>query len=301
LGIVGLNDNIFLPLKKGRNELLISLVEISGGWGFIFQDANAIFTDTRLTKIWEIPYKFKYPECLVYDKKRDMLYVSNYFNNRNEFISKMKPDGKIDAFEWVTGVSQPTGMSIYNDKLYVVCRRDLIEVDLESSSIKNKYPIPGAKFPNDIDADADGNFYITDSQADAVYKFADGKFEIWIQGSQVGQPNGILVYNNKLLVGTSSDGCIKRVNLSDKKIDTLVCIAGGAIMDGLRSDGKGNYFISDNNGRIFFVTATGEKTKLLDTTVPQRLCADFEYIIEKKLLVIPTLYDNRVMTYRFER
>jgi len=69
----------------------------------------------------------------------------------------------------------------------------------------------------------------------------------------------------------------------------------------LRTDGNGNYLISDNKGRIFLITPLGEKTKLLDTTAPQRLCADFEYIIEKNLLVIPTLYDNRIMTYRLIR
>jgi sugar lactone lactonase YvrE len=297
LGIIGLNDYLTLPLQKGKNELLISLIEVSGGWGFIFQDANAIFQDKRLTKVWEIPYKFKYPESVVYDKKRDALYVSNYFNNRDEFISKIKPDGKIEKLDWVQGVLQPSGMCIYDDKLFVVCRKELVEIDIESGSIKNKFPFTQARFPNDIDADKNGNLYITDSQADAIYKFRDGEFETWIQGGPVCQPNGILVDDNELLVGTSRDGCIKRIDLVSKTTDTLACIGEGAIMDGLRSDGNGNYLISDNNGRIFLVTQTGEKTKLLDTTVPQRLCADFEYIIEKNLLVVPTFYDNRIMTY----
>lgn len=38
----------------------------------------------------------------------------------------------------------------------------------------------------------------------------------------------------------------------------------------------------------------------MNTKTPQLTCADFEYLPEQKLLVIPTLYDNRVMTYRFE-
>ena len=301
LGIIGLNDYITLPLSKGKNELLISLVEVSGGWGFIFQDANAIFQDKRLTKVWEIPYKFKYPESVVYDKKRNVLYVSNFFNNRNEFISKVKLDGQIEKLNWVQGVLQPSGMCIYDNKLFVVCRRELVEVDIESGSVKNKYPFAQARFPNDIDADRNGNLYITDSQADAIYKFENGKFETWIQGGAICQPNGILVDDDKILVGTSRDGCIKRFDLSGKTLDTLACIGEGAIMDGLRSDGNGNYLFSDNNGRIFLVTATGEKTKLLDTTVPQRLCADFEYIIEKNLLIIPTFYDNRIITYRLKK
>jgi len=36
LGIVNLeNDSVYLPLKKGDNELLLALSELGGGWGFI--------------------------------------------------------------------------------------------------------------------------------------------------------------------------------------------------------------------------------------------------------------------------
>ena len=36
LGIVSPeNDAIYLPLKRGRNELLLAVSELGGGWGFI--------------------------------------------------------------------------------------------------------------------------------------------------------------------------------------------------------------------------------------------------------------------------
>jgi hypothetical protein len=36
LGIINLeNDAVYLPLKKGRNELMLGLSELGGGWGFI--------------------------------------------------------------------------------------------------------------------------------------------------------------------------------------------------------------------------------------------------------------------------
>ena len=36
LGIVNLdNDSVYLPLKKGRNELILAVSELGGGWGFI--------------------------------------------------------------------------------------------------------------------------------------------------------------------------------------------------------------------------------------------------------------------------
>jgi hypothetical protein len=36
LGIVNPeNDGVYLPLKKGRNELVLAVSELAGGWGFI--------------------------------------------------------------------------------------------------------------------------------------------------------------------------------------------------------------------------------------------------------------------------
>src|SRR5438876_1115195 len=45
LGIVNAeNDAVYLPLKKGRNELILAVSELTGGWGFIcrFDDMNGI-------------------------------------------------------------------------------------------------------------------------------------------------------------------------------------------------------------------------------------------------------------------
>ena len=41
LGIVNPeNDAIYLPLKKGRNELVLAVSELGGGWGFICRLAD---------------------------------------------------------------------------------------------------------------------------------------------------------------------------------------------------------------------------------------------------------------------
>ena len=41
LGIVDPeNDAIYIPLKKGRNELLLAVSELGGGWGFICRLAD---------------------------------------------------------------------------------------------------------------------------------------------------------------------------------------------------------------------------------------------------------------------
>jgi sugar lactone lactonase YvrE len=298
LGIVGTNDVIYLQLKKGNNELLILITESFGGWGFIFQDNDAIFQHASLTKQWELPRKFKYPESVVYDKKRNMLYVSNYFNNGKEFISKIKLNGEIETLEWIIGLNRPTGLFLYKDNLYTVDRKNLVEIDIESGKIINKFTIPDAVFPNDLAIDDNGAVYISDTERDAIIKFKDGKFETWLQNDEIKKPNGLMIDNNKLLIGNSGDGCVKSVNLSDKTIKTIICIGSGSIMDGIKTDGQGNYLISDYNGRVFRVFPSGETRELLNTKAPHYYCADFEYIPEKHLIIIPGLFDNRIMTYK---
>ena len=296
-GIVGLNDYINLPLKKGKNELMIALAESFGGWGFIFQDAKAIYQDKQLVSKWEIKFKFKYPEKVLYDKKRDILYVSNFYNEGKEFISKVSPNGEIIKLDWATGIMQPTGLCMSGDKLYAVGRFALVEIDPETGTISNRYRFPNPGMPNDVTADEQGNLYITDSQKNSIYRLTGGKMEEWLSSNDIDKPNGIYFDKGKLLVGTSGDGCIKRIDPATKVITTMVCIGEGSIMDGIVSDGKGNYLVSDYNGRLFKVNPKGEKLLLLNTTAPSRNCAAFEYIPEKRLLVIPTLVDNRLIAY----
>jgi len=63
-------------------------------------------------------------------------------------------------------------------------------------------------------------------------------------------------------------------------------------------NGQGNYFISDWKGKTSLVTASGQVIVLIDTTSSKINSADLEYIKAKRLLLIPTFFDNRVMAYK---
>jgi sugar lactone lactonase YvrE len=299
LGIIGLFDAVYLPLKQGDNELMLAVFESFGGWGFMCRDGEAVFEHADMTKAWELKRTFKLPESVVYDEKRDILYVSNYFNDGREFISKVTLDGDIETLEWITGVDRPTGMCIYRDTLYIAEQRRLAVVDLDAGAIVSQIEIPGAQFLNDIAFDMEGNCYISDSRISTIYKLADGEAVAWLQGGEVNDPNGMLIDDDRLLLGNSGDGCLKSISLEDKSIETIVCLGEDAIMDGLVSDGRGNYIISDFNGRMFLVAPSGSKTLMLDTSAPEVYCADFAYILEKQLIVVPTLYENRIAAYKY--
>ncbi|MFH1195006.1 MAG: SMP-30/gluconolactonase/LRE family protein [bacterium] len=299
-GIVGLNDYIFLPLKKGKNELVIAVVETFGGWGFMFQDVDAVYEHPDLSKQWEIKNKFKYPESAVYDRKRDVIYVSNYTGESNGFISVVNTKGEMEKPDWITGILQPTGLCIYNDKLYVVGRYNLIEIDLEKGQVSNRFQIPSPAFPNDIASDGNGAFYITDSRKNVIYKLENGTISEWLNSGELSQSNGIIVDKDKIIVGTSADGSIKSIDINTKEIKNIFSLEPGTVMDGLACDGKGNYLITDHAGRLFRVTPSGSGELLLNTTARPITLADFDYVPEKGLLIIPTLADNRLMMYKIK-
>jgi len=303
LGIIGLHDAVYLPLKQGDNELLVMVAESFGGWGFMFQDGTAVFQHKGVKKTWETTDEFLIPESIVYDSARNVFYISNYdaYNRSDpaegQFISRVSHDGKIRELKWIAGLRNPTGMTIFQDTLYVVERGNLVGIDIKSEKITNRYPVPQSMFLNDAVVDQKGNIYISDSAKNVIYRFANGSFEEWMKGAEINRPNGLHIHGNTLIIGNNGDNCLKSVDLDTKEINTIVKLGSGVI-DGIKTDRAGNYIVSHWEGRVYRVTASGEIVKLLDTTAPAFNSADFEYVIDRGLLVIPTFRDNRVVAYR---
>jgi len=301
LGIIGYNDAVYLPLKRGDNELLMWVFEAFGGWGFMAKDGNAVFEAEGISQAWNIERGLRMPESVLYDKKRSVVYVSNFDRFRapgQQFISKVSRDGKIQQLKWAEGLALPTGMAMFNDKLFVVERRNVAEIDVETGKILQRHPLPQPMFANDIAIDKKGNKYVSDTQKGAIYHAINGEFEEWLKGNQLANINGLCIDKDRLLVGISSDHSLKSIDLKTKMIKTIARFGEG-IMDGIKVDQQGNYLISHYEGRIYRVTPDGQFTKLL--YIQGKRCADFEYIAEKDLLIIPTLEGNELIGYKLSR
>lgn len=259
----------------------------------------------KVDKQWQTKNELRVPESVLYDESRNLLYVSNINGRPTEkngqgFISKVSLDGKVEVLKWATGLNAPKGSAMYGNRLYVSDIDHLIEIDLTTGKIVAKYPAAGAKFLNDVATDAAGNVYVTDmsSENSVIYTMRHGIMTVWMKGAEISKPNGLDMEGKRLLVGNSGDGSLKAINLTDKKITTIARVGSG--IDGLRSDGKGNYFISDWRGKTSLVTASGQIIVLIDTTALKINSADLEYIKSRKLLCIPTFFDNRVVAYTVE-
>ena len=304
-GIIGFYDTITLPLRRGQNELQLIVGETFGGWGFMAQDAKAVYQDKNLTKLWESEKVFKTSESVLYDSKRNVLYVSNFdqFNMGNpraqQFISKVNLDGKVEKLKWADSLNNPLGMTIYKDKLFTAERNAVAEIDLDNGKVLKRYDIPGSVFLNDIAIDKSGRIYVTDSRKNVIWRYADGQAEEWLSGDEVSDPNVLYYHNNRILFGNSEDRSLKSVDPQTKQVKTVAKFEKGFV-DGLRIDNHGNFLVSLWHGIVYRVTPEGKVTEILDTTTPGTYSADIEFIKEKNLLLIPTFFGNTVMAYKLD-
>ena len=192
--------------------------------------------------------------------------------------------------------SNPTGMALHEDRLLVVERAGVVEIDPSTGGIVKRYPVPGARFLNDIAADGSGRFYVSDSSSRVVFRIDGDAVEQWLSGEEAGQPNGLHVHKGKLIVANNSDGSIRAFDLETKNMDVLAMMPEG-ILDGIEDDGKGNLLVSHYEGRLFRVSMDGTIEKLLDTTGPVMRCANFAYVPESGMIAVPTFEDNRIVLY----
>ena len=314
LGVVGPFDSAHLTLHKGLNEIFMMVTESFGGWGFMARiDGDVgepLEEHGRTSKVWETEQVFLTPESVLYDPDRDVLYVTNFdmrFAASEEptgYISKVSLDGEIIELKWVPGLNAPTGMGMWESKLYTTERGILTEIDIEAGVVSHRYPIEGSDFLNDLVVGPDGSIYMSDTRPSShldsrIYRFKNGEVEEWLDTDEISRANGLWIHDGELLVGNTGDGMLKAVDLEHKTVRDIACFGAG-VLDGIRVDNRGNFLVSHWEGQVYVVSPTGEIVEVLDT-LPERVnAADFEYIRERNLLLLPTFVDNRVSAYRLE-
>jgi len=279
-------------------KLLILLCLIPG-LNAVNLQAQSYFSD-KVSEIWATS-GFNVPESAFYDRDNDAIYVSNINGKPSEkdgngFISKIGPDGKIISLNWVTGLNAPKGMNIYNGKLYVADIDRVAEIDLKTGKIIKFYQAKDAQFLNDVAAGYDSAIYISDTGTGAVYRIVNGEIEEWIRKGTFAGPNGLYFDCGYLFVGCK--GSIQSVNPKTKEITEVSKIDGS--IDGLERDVDGNFIFSDWSGKVQLLKPGNEPVVLFNTTVSKINAADIQYIRDKKILLVPTFFDNRVVAYQLK-
>jgi len=302
LGILGPFDTIYLPLVEGDNELVVKVSEVFGGWGLLARWHDAIQLAPGVVERWRTSSDLRIPESVTWDPKRHVFYASNYdgYNpSRTEAlqsIARISSDGSRVEADWVPGLRNPVGVAADGDRLWVVERTGLVEVDIENASIVRRIDAPEVGMPNDVAVDGAGGVWVSDMRGNRIYRLVDGALEVWLSGATIERPNGIHVLNDELLIGVNGDHTVKAANLTTGELRTVANLGEG-IIDGVQADGDGNIIVSHWEGRVFRITPDGTVTKILDTSVLEEMSADIEYVPDLDLLVVPTFLGNRVTAY----
>ena len=263
--------------------------------------------------LWETP-GFIGPESVVFDAGRNEFFVSNMGTHGKDavvgdgFISRVSAEGKIIELKWVTGLEDPKGLALANGRLYVGDEPDMAEIDISAGKIVARYaPADGIGNFNDCTADAAGNVYVCSGRLGTVFRLHDGKFEAWykLDKAKTGGLNGLKAEKDRLLLGGWSVrgadgkeqvGHISTVAYADQKLGRLgdqpVCH-----IDGLEPDGRGGYTVTDwLTGDVLHVSADGQPAPLMKLV---RGTADHTYLIDRQLLIIPSMNENLLRAYHW--
>jgi DNA-binding beta-propeller fold protein YncE len=258
----------------------------------------------QMTMIWKNDTAFRGPESVVYDRQNNCLYVSDFNRNpkngenyNNDCVSKVDLKGTVTEKEFVGNLTSPTGLCIHNGILYIVERFGIIQFNIANKQVETRYRINGPGFINDIAVNDTGDIYVTVSDKEMIYRIHNGAVEKWLESPELAGINGIIVDDDRLIVGITGDSCLKSVTLNDKKIGIIARFPSGTL-DGVKKYGKG-YLVSHFEGNIYHVGNDGKVTELLNTREQKYYCADFEFIEEQGLFVIPALRNNSLVAYRY--
>lgn len=256
----------------------------------------------KLTLKWSTDTLLTTSESVIYDKQRDVLYVSNIAGDPAEadgigFISKVDLNGKITDVKWIDGLDSPKGLGIHDGKLYVTDLTKIVEIDIEAGKVSKSHDVEGSVFLNDITIDANGKVYASDSRGGSIYTLENEKVTKILDS--LSGPNGLLADKEQFLVALWDEKTLNTLDLATNEITKRT--EGLENPDGIEAVGDGSYLVSSWQGLIHIVNADWSKELLLDTSGDEIGAADIEYIAEKNLLLIPTFYKNGLMAYELEK
>ncbi len=221
------------------------------------------------------------------------------------WLTRYDENGKLMDARWVEGMDAPTGIAAVGNLLYVADRSGVHEVDINQAKVLRTIEIPDAKFLNDVAAAPNGDVFVSDFEANRIYRLnSDRKVEVWLETDELQNPNGLVVDGNYLIIATwgpmtnpetfevKHPGTIMKANIESRNLSPLGQGEPIASFDGIIAV-DGQYFATDwPSGRLLRITAEGEVQEVL-TGFYQ--LADLGFHPEQNTIAMPVMSDNRLV------
>lgn len=261
---------------------------------------------------WTATEGMQGPESVYLDSDSGILFVSQMGEGGGKakdgdgWISKMTPDGKMVKNKWVTGFDAPKGLRSHDGVLWVSDIDKMISIKIATGKVLSRITVPGATFLNDVAIGPDGTVYVSDTLVSRIITIKDGKSAVFMKGRALDNPNGLLVMDGKLIIGswgldvaddfsTKTPGRVLSVDLKTKKI-TPVSKGPVGNIDGIEPDGEGGFFVTDwFVGKLLHVSPAGATTTLM--TFGQGT-ADLAVLPKQRLIIIPEMLKNQLTAFQ---
>jgi hypothetical protein len=238
---------------------------------------------------------FSESEAVRHDPVADVYLVANINGDATErdddgFISRVSPDGEILELRWIDGavgaftLNAPKGMALWEGLLFVADIDVVRAFDRETGAHVEDWPVEGAAFLNDVAVGDDGTVYVTDTGANALYRFEGSTPVVVASGEEFGNPNGVDVDGDRLVVVLWRGG-VKQVDPTTGEATELPAPEGEQI-DGIVLLDDGSYVVSSwSQTAVLRVHSDGSITPVLD---PVEQAADIGYDEGRNRILVPT-------------
>jgi len=243
----------------------------------------------------------KTPESVV-QSKDGRIYISEineFGKNGDGRISVLDRRGNVTVF--ASNLDDPKGLAIIGDNLYVADKTKILKINAKGQVSVFVAPEAFPNVPlflNDLEADLQGNLYVSDSgdlfntgKGGAIYKITPrGEVILLIkdtQDSRVKAPNGLLADDtgNNLIYVDFSSGVLYSLNTSTAELSDLAEGFGGG--DGVVHHSSGVMYVSDwKNGKVFSVNMMGDVSLI---KAGYQSAADIAITKDERYLLVPDM------------
>ncbi|MDR2876259.1 MAG: SMP-30/gluconolactonase/LRE family protein [Methylobacillus sp.] len=211
-------------------------------------------------------------------------------------------DGKVSVIvrgkkqDFATGMDDPKGLAMTGGNVYVADKKGVLKITSDGNwtvfAAAGDFPAP-LQFPNDLETDAKGNLYLSDTgdlkgNGGAIYRIdKHGKITtVLANNPQLQGPNGLLMDSNDALLEVDFvSGILYRIQLGTGKMTKIAEGFGGG--DGLARGKDGTLYVSDwKGGKVFSVSKKGKVTLLKDG---YQSAADISLSRNGKFILVPDM------------
>ena len=256
------------------------------------------------------------PRSVLWDADQDVYFVSNINGdaggqNKNGFISKIGPDGKVIALKFVDGsrkggeLNAPKGLALIGEILYVADINVVRKFDRKSGKAKGVIKIAKSIFLNDLSASPDGKtLYVSDSAVtiqggsfagtgdDAIYAIDVKKNTAvaLIRDPALRSPSGLLADDDGVWVVTLGANQLFHVDQQGGTGPATKLPKGG--LDGIVKRDDGSFLVSSWEASAIYGGRPGGEFKEVISEIPS--AADIGFDSKRNTLLVPLLQKSAI-------